>query len=163
MNKDSKPQVPSSALHLLHRAGQIADELFTLKTGGGDLTPRQFEVLRAISLSDEPSQTVLVEMTGIDRSTLADIVRRLVDRGLVSRKRTRHDARMYALRLSEKGEAAINAARPAVEQTDEALLSPLAQRDREAFLKGLERVVEEYTSRHGEPQPQQTPQQPPQQ
>ncbi len=163
MNTNSRPQVPSSALHLLHRAGQIADELFTLKTGGSDLTPRQFEVLRAISMSEEPSQTVLVEMTGIDRSTLADIVRRLVDRGLVSRKRTRHDARMYALRLSEKGEAAIRAATPAVEQTDEALLSPLAQRDREAFLKGLERVVEEYSSRQaGDPQAQQQPS-PPQQ
>ncbi|MBL8564439.1 MAG: MarR family transcriptional regulator [Hyphomicrobiaceae bacterium] len=163
MNTNNRPQVPSSALHLLHRAGQIADELFTLKTGGSDLTPRQFEVLRAISMSEEPSQTVLVEMTGIDRSTLADIVRRLVDRGLVSRKRTRHDARMYALRLSEKGEAAIHAATPAVEQTDEALLSPLAQREREAFLKGLERVVEEYSSRQaGEPQSQQQPS-PPQQ
>lgn len=150
MNKDTtRSPVPSSALHLLHRAGQIADELFTLKTGGSDLTPRQFEVLRAISHSDEPSQTVLVEMTGIDRSTLADIVRRLVDRGLVTRKRTRHDARMYALRLSEKGDAAIRAAMPAVEQTDEALLSSLPQRDRETFLKGLERVVEEF-SRHTE-------------
>lgn len=150
MTKDSRPLGPSSALHLLHRAGQIADELFALKTGGSDLTPRQFEVLRAISLSDEPSQTVLVEMTGIDRSTLADIVRRLVDRGLVNRKRTRHDARMYALRLSEKGEAAIAAAMPAVEQTDEALLSPLGQTDREAFIKGLERVVEEFSSKQPE-------------
>ena len=146
MNKD-KRHIPSSALHLLHRAGQIADELFTLKIGASELTPRQFEVLRAVSLAEEPSQTVLVEMTGIDRSTLADIVRRLVDRGLVIRKRTRHDARMYALRLSDKGEAAIRAAQPAVEQTDETLLSPLAQREREAFLKGLERVVEEFTTR----------------
>lgn len=146
MNKD-KRRIPSSALHLLHRAGQIADELFTLKIGASELTPRQFEVLRAVSLAEEPSQTVLVEMTGIDRSTLADIVRRLVDRGLVIRKRTRHDARMYALRLSDKGESAIRAAQPAVEQTDEALLSPLAQREREAFLKGLERVVEEFTTR----------------
>lgn len=153
MTKDSRPSGNYSALHLLHRAGQIADELFALKTGGSDLTPRQFEVLRAISLSNEPSQTVLVEMTGIDRSTLADIVRRLVDRGLVSRKRTRHDARMYALRLSDKGEAAIAAAMPAVEQTDEALLSPLEKSDREAFIKGLERVVEEYSSKHTEAPP----------
>ncbi len=145
MDKDQKRHMPSSALHLLHRAGQIADELFTLKIGASELTPRQFEVLRAISLVDEPSQTVLVDMTGIDRSTLADIVRRLVDRGLVIRKRTRHDARMYALRLSDKGEAAIRAAQPAVEQTDETLLAPLQQREREAFLKGLERVVEEFT------------------
>lgn len=141
MTKTEK--VNSSALHLLHRAGQIADELFTVSIGSSDLTPRQYEVLRAISLSDEPSQTQLVDMTGIDRSTLADIVRRLVDRGLVMRKRTRHDARMYALRLSDKGMATIRDAEPAVTMTDERLLGALPARDRDAFVKGLERMVSE--------------------
>jgi len=129
----------------LHRAGQIADELFTLHIGASDLTPRQYEVLRAVSLSNEPSQTQLVELTGIDRSTLADIVRRLVDRGLVTRKRTRHDARMYALRLSEKGVTTMQEASPAVDQTDERLLGTLPQRDRDSFIKGLEKMVEELT------------------
>lgn len=142
MNKVEK-RMTSSALHLLHRAGQIADELFTMNIGSSGLTPRQFEVLRAVSLSDEPSQTQLVEMTGIDRSTLADIVRRLVDRGLVMRKRTRHDARMYALRLSEKGQATIREAEPAVSMTDERLLSTLPPRERENFIKGLERMIEQ--------------------
>lgn len=150
MTRDVKRVPPSSALHLLHRAGQIADELFTLNMGSSDLTPRQFEVLRAISLMEEPSQTMLVEQTGIDRSTLADIVRRLVDRGLVTRKRTRHDARMYALKLSEKGELAIRSAQPAVEQTDERILGSLPQRDRDVFLKGLERVVEALGGPEGE-------------
>ncbi|MGD9667878.1 MAG: MarR family winged helix-turn-helix transcriptional regulator [Hyphomicrobiaceae bacterium] len=142
----------SSALHLLHRAGQIADELFTLHIGASDLTPRQYEVLRAISLTNEPSQTQLVELTGIDRSTLADIVRRLVDRGLVMRKRTRHDARMYALRLSEKGMTTIREAAPAVDQTDERLLAALPQRDREGFIKGLEKMVEELSKASEQPQ-----------
>ena len=142
----------SSALHLLHSAGQIADELFTLHIGASDLTPRQYEVLRAISLSNEPSQTLLVDLTGIDRSTLADIVRRLVDRGLVMRKRTRHDARMYALKLSDKGIMTMQEAAPAVNQTDERLLSALPLPDREGFIKGLEKMVEEL-SRANEQQP----------
>jgi DNA-binding MarR family transcriptional regulator len=102
-------------------------------------------VLRAISLANEPSQTQLVETTGIDRSTLADIVRRLVDRGLVMRKRTRHDARMYALRLSDKGSATMRDADPAVSQTDDRLLAALPQRDRESFVKSLEKMVDELT------------------
>lgn len=141
----------SSALHLLHRAGQIADELFTVNIGASDLTPRQYEVLRAISLANEPSQTQLVEMTGIDRSTLADIVRRLVDRGLVMRKRTRHDARMYALRLSDKGTATMREAGPAVSLTDDRLLSTLPQRDRESFVKSLEKMVEELSQAQEQP------------
>lgn len=148
MNNNDKM---SSALHLLHRAGQIADELFTVHIGASDLTPRQYEVLRAISLTTEPSQTQLVELTGIDRSTLADIVRRLVDRGLVVRKRTRHDARMYALRLSDKGATTMREAAPAVDQTDERLLSALPQRNREDFIKGLEQMVEELSKTGEQP------------
>jgi DNA-binding MarR family transcriptional regulator len=72
----------ASALHLLHRAGQVADELFATRLGSSDITPRQHLVLATVAACKEPSQTRLVEKTGIDRSTLADIVRRLVERGL---------------------------------------------------------------------------------
>ena len=75
------PEV-TSALHLLHRAGQCADELFASQVKESDLTPRQFVVLTAVAGIEEPSQTTLVQKTGIDRSTVADIVRRLVERGL---------------------------------------------------------------------------------
>ena len=130
-----------SALHLLHRAGQRADELFADQVGQSDLTPRQFAVLRAVTMAEEPSQTDLVETTGIDRSTLADIVRRLVERGLVQRKRTRRDARMYAVRLTANGQAALKSAEPAAKKTDERLLSALSMQERDMFLKALDRIV----------------------
>ena len=129
--------------HLLRRAQQYAFDLFSKEIGDSRLTPRQFAVLLTVQQNEGLSQTDLVKRTGIDRSTLADIVRRLVDRGLVMRKRTRHDARMYALRLSDKGIATMREAAPAVNQTDERLLAALPQRDRDAFVKGLERMVEE--------------------
>ena len=47
---------------------------------------------RAAEQLDDLSQTDIVRITGIDRSTLADIVRRLVQRGYLQRKRTRTDA-----------------------------------------------------------------------
>lgn len=131
----------SSALHLLHRAGQCADELFAAQVGTSEITPRQYAVLTAVADTREPSQTALVHRTGIDRSTLADIVRRLVERGLLQRRRTRRDARMYAVRLTEKGEMALKKAAPAARVTDERLLSALPQRDREMFLDALERIV----------------------
>ena len=131
----------ASALHLLHRAGQCADELFATQVGASDITPRQFAVLTAVAETKEPSQTALVHKTGIDRSTLADIVRRLVERGLLQRRRTRRDARMYAVRLTDKGEMALKQAAPAARTTDERLLSALPQRDREVFLDALARIV----------------------
>jgi DNA-binding MarR family transcriptional regulator len=64
------------------------------------------------ALLDEPgaSQTRLVEVTKIDRSTLADIVRRLTAKGYATRKRTRHDARLYTVKLTSEGEKALKSA-----------------------------------------------------
>jgi DNA-binding MarR family transcriptional regulator len=135
-----KPLV-ASAVHLLHRAGQCADEMFSSSLSSGTMTPRQFAVLKAVEGTVEPSQTTLVEMTGIDRSTVADIVRRLVERGLVQRRRTRRDARMYALRLTVKGKAALKQAEPAAVTTDEKLLAALEPAERSAFLDALHRIV----------------------
>lgn len=137
---------PPSALHLLHRAGQCADELFAIQVGKSDLTPRQFVVLKSVAASDEPSQTALVDKTGIDRSTLADIVRRLVSKGLLQRKRTRRDARMYAVRLTDKGSAALKLAEPAARVTDERLLAALPATQRDAFLDALKRVIEQLSA-----------------
>lgn len=131
-----------SAIHLLHRAGQCADELFASHIGGMDITPRQFAVLKALAGNEDPSQSVLVEKTGIDRSTMADIIRRLVSKSLVQRRRTRRDARMYAVRLTEKGKSALDTAEPAVRQTDDRILSAVPQAQREQFLRSLTRIVE---------------------
>src|SRR5262245_8283548 len=65
-----------SPIHLLHRAGQCASDIFQGEMATGDLTPRQYAVLVAVSQNEGLSQTHLVEKTGVDRSTLADIVRR---------------------------------------------------------------------------------------
>jgi len=130
-----------SILHLLHRAGQCADEIFADSIGEGSLTPRQYEVLNAVNSSEEPSQTLLVEQTGIDRSTLADIVRRLVERGLLERRRTRQDARMYAVNLTAEGKAILKTAEPAVKTVNERLLADLTNGERDAVMSALSRII----------------------
>ncbi|MDX2289755.1 MAG: MarR family winged helix-turn-helix transcriptional regulator [Hyphomicrobiaceae bacterium] len=130
-----------SLMHLLHRAGQCADEHFTAHLDGIELTPRQFEVLKTVALNKDPSQTTLVDQTGIDRSTLADIVRRLTDRGLLARRRTRQDARMYAIQLTAEGERALKKARPIVDATNARLLEALPKREREVLIAALQSLI----------------------
>lgn len=138
-----------SALYLLHRAGQCADELFAVTIGDSATTPRQYAVLKAVAGSEGTSQTQLVEKTGIDRSTLSDIVRRLAQRGLLARHRTKRDARMYSVRLTEKGNEVLRRAEPAARSTNERLLAtiPVAQRD--VLLRGLAAIVELQSSQTG--------------
>ncbi len=130
-----------SALHLLHRAGQCAEVLFTNEAGKTDLTPRQYAILATVNQQPDISQTGLVEQTGVDRSTLADIVRRLVKKGLLQRKRTRRDARMYAVRLTSKGLSALNSLKPAAARVDQRLLSVLKSDQRSSFIEALGEIV----------------------
>jgi DNA-binding MarR family transcriptional regulator len=135
-------RLDQSVLHLLHRSGQQAEILFMRETAADEMTPRQYAVLLTVEANEDISQTGLVEATGIDRSTLADVVRRLVNRGWLARKRTRHDARMYEVRLTSRGKVALDAARPAAKKADEVVLSTLTSRQRQEFLATLAQVVD---------------------
>jgi DNA-binding MarR family transcriptional regulator len=131
-----------SPIHLLHRAGQCASDIFQAEMAEGDLTPRQYAVLVAVSLNEGLSQTDLVEKTGVDRSTLADIVRRMLKKGLLQRRRTRDDARAYAVKLTDEGWKVLKAADPLAKRVDDKILAALPNQQRERFLQDLSTIVE---------------------
>jgi DNA-binding MarR family transcriptional regulator len=141
--KDNQRSGPldTSALHLLHRAGQCAEVLFTNETAKVDLTPRQYAVLVCVGQNPDVSQTGLVEQTGVDRSTLADVVRRLVKKGLLQRKRTKRDARMYAVRLTAKGQNILSGVKPTATKVDQRILSVLRSDQRGSFIEALGEIV----------------------
>ncbi len=143
MARESAPnRLERSPLHLLHRAGQCAAEVFQAELGSGDLTPRQFAVLVTVSQHEGLSQTHLVERTGIDRSTLADIVRRMLKKGLLQRRRTKEDARAYAVKLTDDGWRVLKSAEPMSRRVDERILSSLTAAQRDRFLQDLNSIVQ---------------------
>ncbi|MBV9995964.1 MAG: winged helix-turn-helix transcriptional regulator [Caulobacteraceae bacterium] len=126
-----------SVTHLLHRVLQLALDFHTEAAGQSGLTQRQFTVLAAAGASEGVSQSDLVRATGIDRSTLADLVARMITKGLLERERSTTDARANCVRLSEAGRAALTeGVRPAA-RSDARLLGLLPSKKREAFLKTL--------------------------
>jgi DNA-binding MarR family transcriptional regulator len=130
-----------SLLELLHRASQRADGVFVRNLGGPGPTPRQFAVLQAVSKANGLSQTDIMAATGIDRSSTADLVRRLVSNGCLRRQRTRRDARLYAVRLTPKGRQMLNIGDPAATAADQALLSDIPQAQRAAFMIALRNIA----------------------
>jgi MarR family transcriptional regulator, temperature-dependent positive regulator of motility len=130
-----------SPIHLLHRAGQCAGDIFQAEMKEGDLTPRQLAVLLTVAHDEGLSQTGLVEHTGIDRSTLADIVRRLQGKGLLKRRRTRADARAYAVKLTDEGRRALRIAEPLAQRVDARILDAVPARQRDQFIETLQSVV----------------------
>lgn len=117
--------------HLLRRAQQRAVELFAAEIGPDGPTPPQFALLAALQRHPGSSQIALVQEIGIDRSTLAEMVRRLVQRGWIRRRRTLNDGRENALYLSAKGAAALAKAIPAARRVQARILAsvPVAQRE----------------------------------
>jgi DNA-binding MarR family transcriptional regulator len=126
-----------SATHLLHRVLQLALDYHAEASGPAGLTQRQYTVLAAAGAADGVSQSDLVRATGIDRSTLADLVARMIAKGLLERERSATDARANTVRLSAAGKAALTEGGKPAAHSDERLLELLPPKKRESFLKTL--------------------------
>jgi DNA-binding MarR family transcriptional regulator len=126
-----------SPSHLLHRALQLALDIYAEETGPDALTQRQYAVLAAVAAHEGLTQTDLVHATGIDRSTLADLVARMIGKGLIGRERSAADARANTVSLTEAGRAALTATSPRVAAADARILKLLPARKRDAFLSVL--------------------------
>ena len=143
MKRDEKQdRLGRSPLHMLHRAGQCAGEVFHAEMQDGDLTPRQYAVLLTVAANEGISQTGLVEKTGVDRSTLADIVRRMLKKGLLQRRRTKEDARAYAVKLTEDGRRMLRGAEPVTDRVDMRILDAIPAKQREQFMDNLGLIVD---------------------
>ncbi|HUJ02082.1 MAG TPA: MarR family transcriptional regulator, partial [Rhizomicrobium sp.] len=127
--------------YLMRRCQQFYSDLYARESGARDLTKQQFMVLAALEHNDGVSQTALVEITGIDRSTLAEMVRRMLERGLVSRERTEQDARANAVAITQAGRKALRNARIAADRAEKALLDALPAGERQRFVKLLATIA----------------------
>lgn len=126
-----------SPSHLLHRALQFALDLYTEEAGAGAPTQRQYAVLSAVAAREGLTQTELVRATGIDRSTLADLIARMIGKGLLARERSSADARANVVSLTVDGLMALERAKPRVAAADQRILEGLSKGKRQAFMDCL--------------------------
>jgi len=123
--------------HLLRRGQQRAVDIYLKEVGPKGPRPRQFAVLTIVLQNPGLNQTELVEMTGIDRSTIGDIVTRLVGRGWLERERTARDARTNALHVSAEGRRLVESVRPAVDRAQGKIMDPIPPHERDDALRIL--------------------------
>jgi len=128
--------------HLIRRCQQRAVDLFVDEVsndlGGEGPTPRQFAVLLAAHQEPGINQTDLVRKSGIDRSTLTEILRRLIDRSLIRREKSPTDGRTNALYITQQGEALLHRALPAVIRAQQRIMEPIASEKLEDVMAALE-------------------------
>lgn len=105
------------------------------------LTARQFAVLNEVERSPGTSQIRLGAATGIDRSTLVDIIDRLQRRDLIERAKSSFDRRESSLRLTGNGQTTLEIARPIVRAVNDAMLSSIAEERRNVLVQSLELLI----------------------
>ncbi len=123
--------------HLLRLCQQRAVDLFAEEVGDDGPTPRQFAIMLSAYQKPGLNQTDLVRLSGIDRSTLTEVLRRQVDRGLIRRERIRTDLRTNALYITPDGEDLLRRALPGVARAQQRILAPIADHLRDELMESL--------------------------
>lgn len=131
-----------TAGHLLRRAQQRAVDLFVQAVGENGLRPPQFAVLVTVYQNPGLNQTHLVDKTGIDRSTIADMIDRMVARGYLERKRGAADQRVNTLWPTAAGIEALEGCIAAAVTVQDAILAPVPAEKRAALLEALTLLAE---------------------
>ena len=132
----------TSLLHTLHRATQIGSERLARALGRDGLTPRQFVVLQAIAERPGASQTMIGQATGIDRSTLGDLIQRLARQGMLTCQRTKFDARTYTIELTEEGRTTVAKTAPVIARIEAEMLAAVPAKSRAEFITYLAKLTQ---------------------
>lgn len=127
--------------HLLRRAQQLHVAIW-LRDVCAETTSVQFAALTVLDQQTRASQRELGRALDLDRSTIADLVARMVRRGLIKRERDRDDRRRNVLQLTAAGRAELHRLRPRVEAIEPTVTAGLSLGEREELRRLLRRVLE---------------------
>ncbi|MBO8191940.1 winged helix-turn-helix transcriptional regulator [Streptomyces oryzae] len=115
-----------------------------LRHVGQTLTGPQFAVLTTVRANPGRDQSSLASAVALDTSTMADLARRLENRGLLERRTATSDGRRKLLYLTPEGERALHEAEGRVRELDERLLARYGSGTRERLLRELTALADDW-------------------
>jgi DNA-binding MarR family transcriptional regulator len=133
MRGDGPPAVGSA--FLLTQLGTYAAQEFATRVA-------ELGLLRAIALEPGRSQQALARHLGTPATRLVALVDGLEQRGLVERRRNPDDRRLYAVHLTDAGDAFMKKLGRVAREHDDALLDGLDADERTQLRTLLTRVAE---------------------
>jgi DNA-binding MarR family transcriptional regulator len=111
------------------------DALYQSVTRQADITPRQFGVLMALLQEGPLTAAALADRISCDRNTLSEMLKRMAERRLISKKSHPDDRRSIQVQITAKGRNALMAVVPAAARLQDLMLAPLSPADRAHFLR----------------------------
>ena len=127
--------------HLARRLQQAHHLLWTTMVSEETTSP-QFAVLNTLVAEPGLDQRTVGERVGLDRSTIAEVVGRLLRRGLLDKVRAPGDGRRPQLRVTDEGARLHRRLTVRTARMNQVLLAPLDPAERELFLDLIRRVAD---------------------
>lgn len=121
-------ELDQAVFHLMRRAMQEHSANWQARLP--HLTKPQYAVLNAIRENPGIEQAALGQRAAIDKATLASLLVRMEQRGLITRTVDRTDRRRRLLELTAAGRAELRAVTPVADAVDAELLDRLAPHER---------------------------------
>lgn len=128
------------AAHLTNKAADRAVHEAT------SLTVAQVAVLNVVELTPHATQREVAAQLGLNESALPPMVKRLCGDGLLLRQRSSHDARAWALQLTEAGRSVLRAARGPFATINATLGNALNDRQVGDLREMLDRVIDSFSA-----------------
>ena len=127
---------------LIRRLHQIQVGLFAEECGKFDITPVQFGFLTVLYEEGELDQITLSAAVGVDRTSGADVIKRLARRGLLTRMPSTVDRRAKVVRITPEGHDLVEQIFPCMVRSQERFISPLSDAEQAQFNSLLTRLIE---------------------
>ena len=127
--------------HLIRRLHQIHVALFLEECSEYNLTPVQFGVLTVLANGRARDQVTIAKMIGVDRNTVADVIRRLVRRQLLDRYDNPGDKRTKFTKITSEGKHLIDRVQPGMIEAQRRLISPLSDEEYIRFMELSQKLI----------------------
>ncbi|TWV40404.1 winged helix DNA-binding protein [Streptomyces misionensis] len=127
--------------HLARRLQQAHHLLWTTMVSE-EITSPQFAVLNTLAAEPGLDQRTVGERVGLDRSTIAEVISRLIRRGFLDKDRDPRDGRRFLLRLTDDGLRAHRRLTVRTARMNRIFLAPLSTEEQTLFLDLIRRVAD---------------------
>lgn len=126
----------------LRDLGVAADQLLDSELAGRDISLAEARIL---AVCEENPECTAVEISGIipvDTPTISRLVHRMVQRGLLSRRRSQADRRMVMLSITEDGKTAIAECLPLFLEAQRRFMQALSRERERDFRLSVETLLD---------------------
>lgn len=127
---------------LIRRLHQLHCALFIEETRQFGITPVQYSLMTTLATRGEIDQNGVALEIGLERTSVAEVIPRLMKRGLLARRRSPEDRRAKLVKLTRRGADLVRRMSAAVARAHRRTIEQLDLEEREAFLLNLVRLVE---------------------